>query len=239
MTEQSQPGKPASPEPATPSEPATPTEPREMTEARQAMVEKQLLPRGIADPRVIQAMKTTPRHLFLPAEAWPIAYGDHPLAIAAGQTISQPFIVAMMSELLSPLPEDAKVLEIGTGCGYQTAVLVALGYQVHSIERIAELSRGAQKTLGELDSLPAELLVGDGMLGNPPGAPYDAIISTACARKVLPAWIDQVREGGLIITPVKRFGGRQYLMRYTKQGRRLSKDDLGLVRFVPLLRGVE
>jgi protein-L-isoaspartate(D-aspartate) O-methyltransferase len=168
-----------------------------------------------------------------------VAYRDHPLAIESGQTISQPFIVAMMSELLAPLPVGARVLEIGTGCGYQTAVLVALGYEVHSIERIASLSQGAQQKLREIDSLPAELLVGDGMLGNPSGAPYSAIISTACARRVPPAWIDQVAEGGLIITPIKRLGGKQYLMRYTKRGRKLLKEDLGLVRFVPLLSGID
>jgi len=222
-----------------PAQPAKLAEPAEMSKARQEMVEQQLLPRGISDPRVISAMSTTPRHLFLPQEAWSEAYRDHPLAIESGQTISQPFIVAMMSELLSPLQASAKVMEIGTGCGYQTAVLVALGYEVHSIERIAGLSHGARKTLGEIDSLPSELLVGDGMMGNPAGAPYDAIISTACARRVPKAWIDQVVEGGLIITPVKRFGGKQYLMRYTKRGSNLLKEDLGLVRFVPLLSGVD
>jgi protein-L-isoaspartate(D-aspartate) O-methyltransferase len=218
---------------------AQPTEPAEMSKARQEMVEQQLLPRGISDPRVISAMSKTPRHLFLPDEAWSEAYRDYPLAIESGQTISQPFIVALMSELLSPLPAGAKVMEIGTGCGYQTAVLVALGYEVHSIERISGLSLRARKTLGEIDSLPSELLIGDGMLGNPAGAPYDAIISTACARRVPAAWIDQVVEGGLIITPVKRLGGKQYLMRYTKHANKLLKEDLGLVRFVPLLRGVD
>lgn len=218
---------------------AEPTEDPEMTKARQEMVDQQLISRGISDPRVIHAMSTTPRHLFLTPEAWPVAYRDHPLAIESGQTISQPFIVAMMSELLAPLPVGAKVLEIGTGCGYQTAVLVALGYEVHSIERIASLSQGAQQKLREIDSLPTELLVGDGMLGNPDGAPFSAIISTACARRVPQAWIDQVAEGGLIITPIKRLGGKQYLMRYTKRGRKLLKEDLGLVRFVPLLSGVD
>ena len=200
------------------------------------MVEEQLMTRGIQNPRVLEAMLSVPRHQFLDSESWSIAYGDHPLAIGSEQTISQPYVVAWMSELLSHLPVGSKVLEIGTGCGYQTAILVALGYEVYSVERISKLAGKARETLEKLDSLRVELHIGDGMLGNSQHAPYDAIISTACARRIPKPWIQQIREGGVIITPLK-VRLPQHMMRCTKRGRKLVKEDLGLVRFVPLLPG--
>ena len=212
------------------------SEEQELTLARERMVNNQLIPRGVKNKRALHAMSTTPRHHFLPSSSWSLAYADHPVSIGSRQTISQPYIVAWMSELLAHLPKGSKILEIGTGCGYQTAILVALGYEVYSIERIASLSRMAEKNLRKMDSLPAGLYVSDGRLGYLPNAPYDAIISAACARKVPRDWIKQLIEGGLIITPIGK-RDKQHLVRCIKQGRKLVKEDMGLVRFVPLLSG--
>ena len=209
---------------------------QELTLARERMVNDQLIPRGVKDERVLHAMSTTPRHHFLPPSSWSLAYADHPVSIGSKQTISQPYIVAWMSELLAHLPKGSKILEIGTGCGYQTAILVALGYEVYSIERIASLSRMAEKNLRQIDSLPTGLYVSDGRLGHLPNAPYDAIISAACARKIPRDWIEQLIEGGLIILPIGK-RGKQYLVRCIKRGRKLVKEEMGLVRFVPLLSG--
>lgn len=209
---------------------------QELILARERMVNEQLIPRGVKNERVLHAMSTTPRHHFLPSSSWSLAYADHPVSIGSKQTISQPYIVAWMSELLAHLPKGSKILEIGTGCGYQTAILVALGYEVYSIERIASLSRMAEKNLRQTDSLPTGLYVSDGILGHLPNAPYAAIISAAYARKIPREWIEQLIEGGLIIIPIGK-SGKQHLVRCIKRGKKLVKEEMGLVRFVPLLSG--
>jgi len=209
---------------------------QELTLARERMVNDQLIPRGVKNERVLHAMNTIPRHNFLPSSSWSLAYADHPVSIGSGQTISQPYIVAWMSELLADLPKGSKILEIGTGCGYQTAILVALGYEVYSVERIASLSRMAEENLRRIDSLPSGLYVSDGKKGYPSNAPYDAIISAACAKKIPRDWIKQLIEGGMMITPID-VRGKQHLVRCIKRGRKVVKEKMGLVRFVPLLSG--
>ena len=200
------------------------------------MVENQLIKRGIQDQRVLEAMYNIHRHQFIAQDSWPLAYADHPLSIGEGQTVSQPYIVAWMSELISHLPVGSAILEVGTGCGYQTAILVEMGYEVHTIERISALSRLAKQNLQKLGLMPASLHVGDGKLGHPSTGPYDAIIAAACASKIPRAWKKQLKDGGTIITPLK-IGGAQQLIKCTKQGRKFLQERLGLVRFVPLLDG--
>ncbi|HYM84186.1 MAG TPA: protein-L-isoaspartate(D-aspartate) O-methyltransferase [Candidatus Dormibacteraeota bacterium] len=203
--------------------------------ARATMVERQLRGRGIRDPRVLAAMGEVPREAFLPESARTLAYADEALPIEAGQTISQPYVVALMTELLATEPGQ-RVLEIGTGSGYQTAVLARLGCRVVSIERFAELADLARERLERLGYGDAvEIRVGDGSLGDPAGAPYSRIIVTAAA----PHMPDPLREqldpdGGRLVIPVGRRAS-QVLAVVDRRGDEWVERSAGDVVFVPLV----
>lgn len=201
--------------------------------ARKTMVESHLAPRGIKDEAVIKAMLTVPRHLFLGDALSGQAYGDFPLPIGDGQTISQPFIVAFMSEALL-LQGTEKVLEIGTGSGYQTAVLSMLAARIFSIERISSLAQKTRRLLDELGYTSVLVRVADGTLGWADEAPFDAIIVTAASPDVPKALTDQLAEGGRLVIPV---GGAydQELLRITKRHGSLRTERLGGCRFVKLI----
>jgi protein-L-isoaspartate(D-aspartate) O-methyltransferase len=165
------------------------------------MVTEQIARRGVRDPRVLAAMRQVPRHEFLPEDARPYAYVDSALRISNGQTISQPYIVALMSELLDVRPED-KVLDVGTGSGYQTAILAVLAREVDTIERIPALAEAAGETLTALGYDNVRVHLGDGSLGCPEAAPYDRIMVAAAAPEVPPALFDQLVDGGRLVIPV-------------------------------------
>lgn len=200
---------------------------------RKMMVENQLVARGISDRRVLEAFLRVPRHLFVPKEYEDLAYQDSPLPIGSGQTISQPYIVALMLELLE-LREDHRVLEVGTGSGYQTALLAELVSEVYSIERIPELLDEARKRLRRLGYTNVFLFVGDGSKGLPEFAPYDRIIVSACARRIYEAWIEELKDGGLIVLPLENKRG-QNLIRARKRGEKLIIENHGGCVFVPLI----
>ncbi len=201
--------------------------------AREAMVADQIIRRGIRDELVLAALRQVPRHRFLPEEAWKLAYSDSPLKIGRGQTISQPYIVALMTELLKVRPED-KVLEVGTGSGYQAAVLATLAREVHSIERVPELAERAEANLSALGVENVRVHLGDGSQGYPPAAPYDRILVAAAAPEAPPALLAQLTEGGRLVIPV---GGRtvQTLAVWDlRQGKFVKTDNISVV-FVPLI----
>lgn len=203
---------------------------------RAAMVRDQLVPRGISDERVLAAMNRVPRHLFVADNMRQFAYDDRALPIEAGQTISQPYIVAMMTQTLA-VQAGERVLEVGTGSGYQAAVLVELGAEVFSIERHPQLSAKVLqlfKELGYNTSIQVHLLVGDGTLGWPPAAPYDAIIVTAGAPVTPPALTEQLREGGRLLIPVGN-EQQQQLVLYKVEGGRLIEQGMIPCVFVPLI----
>lgn len=200
---------------------------------RKMMVESQLVARGISDRRVIEAFLRVPRHLFVPKEYEDLAYQDSPLPIGSGQTISQPYIVALMLELLE-LREDHRVLEVGTGSGYQTALLAELVSEVYSIERIPELLDEARERLRRLGYTNVFLFVGDGSKGLPEFAPYDRIIVSACARRIYEAWIEELKDEGLIVLPLEDKRG-QNLIRARKRGEKLIIENHGGCVFVPLI----
>ena len=203
--------------------------------ARHDMVLEQIKKRGIQDKRVLRALSTVPRHLFIPVAYRDQAYDDGPLPIGHEQTISQPYIVALMSERLE-LTGNEKVLEIGTGSGYQAAVLSLLAKQVYSIEIIPELQSSASQLLTQLSYDNVTVILGDGNIGWEHESPYDAIIVTAAAPHIPPSLIKQLAEGGRMVLPVVR-GEEQYLLRLKKKNGRIREEDLGLVRFVPLVGG--
>lgn len=197
------------------------------------MVEQQLRRRGIKDPRVLSAMERVPRHRFLADPNDPGAYNDYPLPIGDGQTISQPYMVALMTEALR-LNGDERVLEIGTGSGYQAAILVELSREVYSIERFPGLAERARCVLAELGYHGVTVLVGDGSLGHPEKAPYDRIIVTAACPKIADPWVEQLADGGILVAPVgDRWG--QNLTRVTKRADKLEHQNLGGCVFVPLV----
>jgi protein-L-isoaspartate(D-aspartate) O-methyltransferase len=204
---------------------------------RRTMVERDLKGRGIKDPRVLAAMAAIPRHEFVPEKQRAAAYEDRPLPIGAGQTISQPYIVAYMSEALE-LTGKERVLEIGTGSGYQTAILARLAAAVYSIEIIAALSKQAKANLAPLGFTNVELKVGDGFFGWEEKAPYDAILLTAASPKVPePLW-RQLREGGRMLMPRGEPGQTQRLIRLRKIGGKEVVENLSAVIFVPLTGAV-
>ena len=200
---------------------------------RLRMVECQIAARGIRDQYVLSAMKEVPRHLFIPIPYNKSAYEDCPLPIGNGQTISQPYIVALMTELLALRPEDT-VLEIGAGCGYQAAILAKLVRRVTTIERIPEVARLARENLATIGSKNVDVIVGDGTVGYPQNAPYDGIIITAATPSVPQPLIEQLAEGGRLVAPV---GGRdiQELIRLRKKDGTITEEHHGGVRFVPLI----
>jgi len=207
----------------------------EYTRMREHMVHYQLKNRGIRDKRVLAAFARVPRHAFVDKDQRHFAYNDHPLGIGAGQTISQPYIVALMTEALQLEPSD-RILEVGTGSGYQTAILAEIVDEVHTIERIRSLQEGAKEALQSQGYENIRYVVGDGTDGHPEKAPYDAILVTAAAREVPKSLLDQLDEGGRMVIPV---GGHffQDLLLITKKGSEYVKKNLGPVRFVPLVRG--
>jgi len=175
------------------------------------MVERQIRRRGIRDARVLDAFRSVPRHLFVPPRHRDQSYEDHPVDIGYGQTISQPYIVALMTDALR-LGGDERVLEIGTGSGYQTAILAHLSHHVYTIERIAELSAAARRVLDELGYKNISYRVGDGTLGWPEEAPFDAIIVTAAAPSVPESLKNQMADGGRLVMPVGGRGGQDLLV---------------------------
>lgn len=177
---------------------------------REEMVSEQILKRGITDEKILEAFRNIPRHLFVPENQRNFAYQDHPLPIGEGQTISQPYIVALMSWLLELQPFQ-KVLEIGTGSGYQTAILAYLGAEVYSVERIAILAEKAQRLLGQLGFKNIKIKIGDGTLGWKEYSPYDRIIVTAASPSILESWKKQLKVGGKIVLPLDE-GGYQKLV---------------------------
>jgi protein-L-isoaspartate(D-aspartate) O-methyltransferase len=201
---------------------------------RNQMVESQLVQRGIRDPKVINAFKKVPRHLFLDEALWPQAYEDHPVPIGEKQTISQPYIVALMTEALQ-LTGTEKVLEIGTGSGYQTAILAEVAEHVYSIERIPSLAKRARKTLDKLNYTNVMITIGDGTAGWEEYSPYQAIIVTAAAPDAPDPLLRQLDTQGRLIVPI----GDEYfqdLMLYVKEGEdRYREENYGGVRFVKLI----
>ena len=202
-------------------------------EARQQMVDRQLAGRGITDERVLQAMREIPRHRFVPEDMWDMAYRDTPLPIGHGQTISQPYIVAYMTQMLHVSPDD-RVLEVGTGSGYQVAILSRLAKQVYTIERVEELAQCAERVLKELGYGNVAFRIGDGGYGWPEVAPFDAVIVTAAAPEVPQPLVDQLAEDAHLVAPVGP-AGYQELVRLTKQGERAATEHLVPVAFVPLV----
>ncbi len=201
--------------------------------ARRRMVQEQIAARGVRDQRLLQAMQEVPRHLFVDEALRSQAYNDHPLSIGEGQTISQPYMVALMTDALG-LTGREKVLEIGTGSGYQTAILAKLCDWVYSVERILALSRQAQRVLEQVGVFNVNLIVGDGSKGHPAEAPYDGIMVTAGAPQVPQPLLAQLREGVRLVVPV---GDRslQTLMRITRRDGEFISEDLGGCRFVNLI----
>lgn len=206
---------------------------RDFEIARRKMVETQIAARGIRDPRVLQVMREIPRHLFVDEGMWDQAYQDHPLPIGEKQTISQPYMVALMTEAAAPTPND-KVLEIGTGSGYQTAILASLCKWVYSVERIRSLAMKARKVLDQLRLYNVSIKVGDGSEGWEEYAPYNAIIVTAGAPEVPKPLKEQLADGGRLIIPVgDRFS--QVLYKIVRRGNEFLQEDLGGCRFVDLV----
>jgi protein-L-isoaspartate(D-aspartate) O-methyltransferase len=202
-------------------------------EERYRMIRDQLEARGVEDRRVLDAMREIPRHRFIPDEFGAAAYHDRPLPIGSGQTISQPYIVGLMTSLLE-LKQNDKVLEIGAGSGYQAAILSKLARSVISVERLPEIAAKAKGLMQGLGIANVNVVVGDGTLGYAPDAPYDGIIITAASPDIPPPLIDQLADMGRLVAPV---GSRdlQQLVRIRKQGDRISRETFGGVVFVPLL----
>jgi protein-L-isoaspartate(D-aspartate) O-methyltransferase len=206
------------------------------TAERESMVTDQLAWRGIHDQRVLNVMRKVRRHLFVPESLRPSAYYDGPLSIGEGQTISQPYMVALMTELLK-LRGREKVLEIGTGSGYQTAILSELAGTVYSIELIKPLMEKAEALLSGMGYANIHLRCGDGYAGWPEEAPFDAIIVTAAPEEVPPSLLEQLKAGGRMVVPIG--GYCQELDLFIKTERRVIKKEITKVFFVPMVHGKE
>ncbi len=210
-----------------------PGAPEEFTRDRQQMVQRQIAARGVRDSQILEAMKNVPRHLFVPSEYRHMAYKDQPLPIGDGQTISQPYIVAYMTEALELGPND-RVLEIGTGCGSQTAILAELSYKVYTVERIRSLMVRARKILADLEYNNILFKAFDGTLGWKEYAPFDAIMVTAGAPKLPRPLFEQLTDHGRMVIPVgNRFS--QELISVTKRKGTYAQNSLGGCRFVNLI----
>ncbi len=200
---------------------------------RDRMVDQQIRARGVVDPRVLQAVRKVPRHLFIPRHLWDQAYNDYPLPIGADQTISQPYIVALMTEILELKATD-RVLELGTGSGYQAAILAELAAEVYSIDRMGDLAKRAKSVLDSLGYANVQIRVGDGTLGWPEAAPFDGIIVTAGAPKVPRPLTEQLALGGRLVIPVgDMFSQTLTCVRKTESG--LKFEYHGGCRFVRLI----
>lgn len=200
---------------------------------REDMVRYQIEARGIRDPRVLNAMRKVERHLFVPADQAALAYGDHPLPIGAGQTISQPYIVAFMTEALG-LKERDRVLEIGTGSGYQAAILAEICDSVYTVEIIPELGKRAKALLTVLGYRNIRVKIGDGYQGWKEFAPYQAIMATCSPTHVPQPLIDQLAEGGTMIIPVGPAHNQELVVLVKRKGKLVQKNVLP-VRFVPMV----
>src|SRR5262245_48008554 len=206
----------------------------DFTVQRQRMIDQQLKPRGIRDERVLSAMGKVPREEFVPIEGRVDAYQDGPLPIGYNQTISQPYIVAFMTEQLRPKPSD-RVLEIGSGSGYQAAILAELVSDVYTIEIVEPLAKNADVTMQRVGYKNVHIRVGDGYKGWPDEAPFDAVIVTCAPEKVPQPLVDQLKDGGRMVIPVgERFAQQLYLLE--KQNGQLKESATLPVRFVPMLR---
>ena len=197
------------------------------------MVSSQIEARGIRSQRVLEAMRKVERHRFIPPDGQAFAYRDGPVPIGQGQTISQPYIVACMTEVLEPQPSD-RVLEIGTGSGYQTAVLAELVAAVYTIENVERLAKQVEMILNQMDYENIRLRLGDGHQGWPEAAPFDKVIVTAAPAKLPKVLLDQLKLGGRMIVPVGRWRQELVLIRHTPDGCR--RERLMPVRFVPMVK---
>ena len=207
-------------------------------EAREKMVKYDLKGRDIHDEKVLSVMGKVKRHLFVDKDLWNVAYNDYPLSIGEGQTISQPYIVALMTQCLNLKPED-KVLEIGTGSGYQAAVLAELVNQVYSIEINEKLAKKTSHRLKELGYKNVKVKQGDGYFGWPEHAPFDAVIITCAANDIPPLLIEQLKEGGRLIMPLGNILFHQTLTLITKVKGEKKVEHISGVRFVPMLGEAE
>lgn len=208
----------------------------EFKKLRERMVNLQIRARGVSDEAVLKAMKTVPRHLFVPKNRISDAYNDGPIPIGYGQTISQPFIVAYMTEVINPI-KCKKVLEIGTGSGYQAAILAEIVDSVYTIEIITELYRESKERLEKLGYKNIKVKNGDGYYGWKEYAPFDAIVVTAAAEYVPPPLLEQLSEGGKMVIPVGSPLFVQNLVLIEKKGGKIHSKNLMPVRFVPFVRG--
>jgi protein-L-isoaspartate(D-aspartate) O-methyltransferase len=215
----------------------TPTSRDSEDERRARMVETQIVARGVRDARVLAAMRQVPRHLFVEAKDRAQAYEDHPLPIAGNQTISQPYIVALMTELADLTPNE-RVLEIGTGSGYQSAVLSRLAGDVYSVEIVPELARASAERLRQLGYRNVTVREGDGYRGWPEHAPFDAILVTAAPDRIPQPLLDQLAPGGRMVIPVGSFFQELKVLTKDKNGKITEKDILP-VRFVPMTGEIE
>lgn len=207
-------------------------------EQRRQMVQSQMKARDIDNERVLNAMRSVPRHNFVPSQYQSEAYADHPLPIGYGQTISQPYIVALMTQELNVEKED-RVLEVGTGSGYQAAVLAELAEEVYSIEIVPELAEKAKKTLKENCYFNAHVKQGDGYFGWREHSPFDKIIITAAATHIPRPLIDQLKDGGKLIVPLGSVRYHQTLTLIAKDGNKLTSEYITSVRFVPMTGKIE
>lgn len=205
--------------------------PEDVREQREEMVRSQIVSRGVRDQRVLEAMRTVPRERFVQDDDMGLAFFDGPLSIGCGQTISQPYIVAYMTEMLS-LKETDRVLEIGTGSGYQTAVVAEIAKAVYTMEIVEKLASRARETLSSLGYTNIYFRTGDGTDGWPEESPFDAIMVTAAPEKVPEHLVSQLADGGRMVVPVG--GYTQYLVRLTRKGEEIEKEGLIGVRFVPM-----
>jgi protein-L-isoaspartate(D-aspartate) O-methyltransferase len=202
---------------------------------REAMVERQLKRRGIHEQQIVEAFGAVPREAFVSADYAHLAYGDHPLPIEAGQTISQPYIVALMIQAAGIEP-GAKVLEVGAGSGYAAAVISRIAGKVIGIERQHDLAEAARRRLERLGYANVEIIEGDGTRGCPKHAPFDAILAAASGSHVPKPWVEQLADGGRIVMPVGDPNWVQELIKVTKGADgKLNQESLGSVRFVPLI----
>ncbi|MAJ50170.1 MAG: protein-L-isoaspartate O-methyltransferase [Flammeovirgaceae bacterium] len=206
----------------------------DLKQLQQVMVREQIAGRGITCKNTISAISAIPRHRFLPKEMHGIAYDDSPQSIGLGQTISQPYMVALMTSQFGHLPKGSRILEIGSGCGYQTAILVEMGFEVHAIEIIPELFEFSKNTLRALNLMPASLTLADGKRGKADSAPFDGIIAAACGASIPHLWTEQMADGALIVAPVED-ENNQMLVRIQRINEEYFREDICGVRFVPLV----